>query len=188
MLVRETDEDASRKSKLAALGSGLERLASGHDSWAQYQRLVADIIEELFVPPLANPRYESSDGLGRNRRDIVLENNAADGFWSHVRERYSAEYVVVDAKNDSKPIGKASVVAFAHYLKVHGCGLFGILATRLGPGKAAAYAAREVWISERKLILILNDEDLRNMLTFSAEGGTAEDVLRRRVMEFRLSL
>ena len=181
-------EPDSRATKSKMLAADLRRLSPGHETWPQYQRLVADVIEHLFVPPLAMPRYEAWDGVRRNRRDIILENSAVDGFWSHVRERYAAEYVVIDAKNFEMPIGKKPVVEIAHYLKAHGCGLFGILATRRGLNKAGHHATRELWISERKLILALSDDDLVEMLTLSGQGGAAEDVPRRRVMDFRLSL
>jgi hypothetical protein len=94
----------------------------------------------------------------------------------------------VDAKNFSNPIRKASVIELSHYLKPHGCGMFGIIATRLSPSPSARHAQREEWIGSRKMILILDDALMREMLRLKALGTPGEEVLRDQIGRFRKSL
>jgi hypothetical protein len=168
-----------------------ERLVAilpGHEAWAEYQRFVADLFEHLFVPPLTDPRYEYADATGRDRRDLILDNVAPDGLWAQLRQRYDADYIVVDAKNHEAPIGKVEVLKLAHYLKPRGCGRFGLLVTRKGASEAGKHAVREQWVSENKMIVVLDDSSVGSMLELAKDGGQPEDVIRREISNFRVSL
>lgn len=177
-----------RKEKARALKLSLEECKLGDDGWSAYQQLVAEVFAYMFCPPLQYPRYELPDADGRNRRDLIMENSAPDGFWSQVRTTYAADYIVIDAKNYADPIKKRSVVEIAHYLKPYGCGLFGIIACRKGAGVAAKHAIREQWIAGRKMIVVLDDTHLAEMLTLKEDGSTPEEVIRKLIADFRMSL
>ena len=82
---------------------------------------------------MSTPIIELSDDVGTNRRDIVLPNYADQGFWAFVRGRYCADFIIVDAKNHSSPVGKEEVLQVLNYLKRHGAGLLGIVVSRFGP-------------------------------------------------------
>ena len=180
--------DVAAGQTASAFRAALDATASGPEAWSAYQRLVADVLEFLFCPPLELPRYELSDADVRNRRDILFENPAGDGFWGQVRDDYSAHYVVVDAKNYAKPLPKRAVLDIAHYLKPYGCGMFALLVSRRGPGGAAAHATREQWIGGRKLIVHLTDKNLAEMLELRTSGGEPQEVIRHEIADFRMSL
>ena len=151
-----------------------------------YQGLIGEIIEELFCPPLDKPIQEVNDFTKSNRRDFIVPNYATDGFWSFLREKYSADYVVVDAKNYSRKVKKSDVLQIANYLKPHGAGLFGIIFSRNGGDSAGClHTIREQWMVHQKLILVLDDTDVENMLLSS---GGAEDLIGAKIEEFRLSM
>lgn len=184
---------ASPALTLAHLGesllSRLSAIQPGVDGeWMDYQRWCAECLRYLFCPPLDPPQFEVRDLEGRNRRDIVLDNGAADGFWARMRETYSAHFVVADAKNYARPISKRPVLEVAHYLKDYGAGNFALVMARFGAGPAGMHAIREQWISQRKLILPISDEDVVEMIRLRSTGGTAEELLRARIRAFRLSL
>jgi len=151
-----------------------------------YQSLVGEIIEELFCPPLDKPIQENSDFNKSNRRDFIVPNYATDGFWSFLRGKYAADYVVVDAKNYSRKVKKNDILQISNYLKPHGAGLFGIIFSRNGGDSAGClHTIREQWMVHQKLILVLDDTDVENMLVSS---GGAEDVIGSKIEEFRLSM
>jgi len=133
----------------------LESISTGDEEtkneWSKYQKTVSDILEHLFSPPLEKPKYELLDLDEKNRRDIILENSADSGFWKQIRDTYSGEYIVVDAKNYTKPIKKRPVVDIAHYLKPYGCGMFGILVSRIEESESSLYARKEQWIGNKKM-------------------------------------
>jgi len=176
------------RSKALALSEALDAIPPGNIEAIDFQKLWLDAAEFLFCPPLAVPQYEVPDEGKRNRRDIIIENFAESGFWAVARSEYLARYVVIDAKNHSKPIGKRSVLDISHYLKKHGCGLFALLATRVGASPGARHAIREHWIAERKMILVLDDTDLKRMLVLREDGADPSLVIRERLRTFIFSM
>jgi hypothetical protein len=173
--------------KGVTLRDTLSKIPLGTAGWFQYQKLCSNIFEYLFCPPLELPLFENPDANRRNRRDMIFPNNAEEGFWFNLRNTYDAHYIVVDAKNYARPLQKKPVLEIAHYLKPFGCGMFGILCSRKGPGPATIYAIQQEWISGRKMILALSDEDLTQMLELKISQGPAEEWLRNKISQFRMS-
>jgi hypothetical protein len=166
----------------------LKACAAGHEGWPEYQKLIGRILSDLFCPPLVRPLGEHSDASKANRRDFIFPNYASDGFWYFLRTRYAADYVVVDAKNGKGKITKAHVLQMSNYLKVHGVGLLGIILCRSAANSGALVTIREQWLSHNKLVIVLDDSDLENMLLAKAAGGDPITVLSDRIQEFRLSV
>lgn len=179
-----SDEDA----KAEALLKSLDSTEAGLKSWSAYQRLSSKIIEYLFCPPLVFRRYDFPDETKHDRRDAIFENAVSDGYWAQLRQTYKADYVVVDAKNYSDAIPKRPVLELAHYLKPHGCGLFGILMCRKGSSAAARRAIQEHWIGCQKLIVVLADKDIKDMIQIKRKGGKPEEQLARIIADFRMGL
>jgi hypothetical protein len=162
---------------------------SGKRDWMVYQKLIGEILEELFYPPLNKPIPELSDKPKVNRRDFVVPNYADSGFWAFLRDKYQADYVVVDAKNYSRRVGKSEVLQIANYLKPHGAGLFALICSRLGGDeRGCEHTLREQWLVHQKLILVLSDEDLSAMLTAKSERRGPEEILAAKIESFRLSM
>ncbi len=166
----------------------LQSLSCGRDDWFAYQKLCGDILELLFCPPLNTPIRESSNVSRVNRRDFVIPNYVPDGFWQFMRLHYRADYVVVDAKNLCGQANKTHVLQLANYLSIYGTGLFGMIISRNGMGGNGAYTCREQWILHSKMIIILNDNDLLQMLESKKSGTDPEDLVRQKIEDFRLGM
>lgn len=171
-----------------ALLKRLHDCPPGRDHWVEYQSIVQDIFEFLFSPPLGAPVSESSDLLRTNRRDIVFPNYTYDDFWRFVRERYNADYIVVDAKNYKSNIKKAQVLQIANYLKPHGTGMFAIVACRKGEDSGCTSTLREQWAAYGKMIILITDDDMVAMLNAKGARGHPKDVIGDVIQEFRLSM
>lgn len=166
----------------------LKACRPGKEDWVNYQRVIFDVFEFLFVPPLTGPHWETSDAPGANRRDIILSNYAADGFWKFLRETYQAYYIVLDAKNRKNKISKTEALQIANYLKSHGTGKFGIIATRSDASPACRHTIAEQWTLYGKMIVLLADEDIERMLLAAGSGGNPEDVIGQKIEKFRLGM
>ena len=166
----------------------LSECTPGRDDWVEYQKLIRDIFEFLFTPPLGAPIWESSDSSKANRRDIIFPNYTSDGFWKFLRESYSADFIIVDPKNYKNKVKKAQVLQIANYLKPHGAGMFAIIACRKGGDSGCVTTLREQWAAYRKLIILLTDDDIEAMLLASGSHGKAEGVIGQVIQEFRLSM
>jgi hypothetical protein len=182
-----SDRTLSEKKGKALLES-LRAVSPGKEEWPKYQQLVAEIVEYLFVPPLGPMHYESEDRAGRNRRDLIVENWATQGFWAQMRDVYDARLIVIDAKNSSDQLGKEPVISTAHYLKPYGCGMFGMIFCRIGAGGAAQHALREQWIGGHKMILIVPDKELEKLIQLQMQGGSPEELIRPMIADFLRSL
>lgn len=160
----------------------------GREDWSKYQKLIGEVLTFLFCPPLLCPISEKSDTSGANRRDFIFPNYCDKGFWSYLQSRYSADYIVIDAKNYQKNITKREVLQIANYLKKHGPGLFGIIITRNGVSESASYTLKEVWALHKKMIVILQDYDIEQMLLEKLTNREPENILRQKIEDFRLSI
>jgi len=175
-------------SKSKSLLNKLKNCVPGRKDCYVYQSLVGEIIEEVFCPPLQKPLGESSDHSKANRRDFIIPNYTNEGFWAFLREKYNADYIVVDAKNYTRKVKKSDVLQVANYLKPHGAGMFGLIFSRNGGDKRGCeQTLREQWMVHNKMIVVLDDEDVENIL-ISSTVSDATDVIGRKIEEFRLSM
>ncbi|WP_157063877.1 HNH endonuclease [Methylobacterium tarhaniae] len=165
----------------------LQACEPGKKMWSIYQDLIGRILEHCFCPPLNPPLGESPDVSGVNQRDFVLANFAETGFWTSIRTRYAADYIVADAKNYVGHVKKKEVLQIANYLKHYGTGLFGMILCRTGGDASATQTVREQWAHYQKMILILDDTHIVAMLNASVRGDAAS-VLAKEIQEFRLSM
>lgn len=166
----------------------LKKCAPGKVEWSKYQNLVGEILERLFVPPLSTPIKELSDSFKVNRRDFIFPNYEEEGFWAFLRNQYSADYIVVDAKNYTRKIKKQEVLQIVNYLKPYGTGLFAIIVCRNGGDSSCMHTLREVWTFQKKMIIILTDNDIEQMLKDKNVGLPPENVIRDKIRDFRLEL
>ena len=169
----------------------IEQLKScdpGREYWLVYQKLVGQIFEQLFCPPLESPILESSDKSGTNRRDLIFPNYSDTGFWHFMRQTYMADFIVVEAKNYTNPISKKQILQTSNYIKPHGSGLFALVASRRGANRGAIQTIREHWMAQKKMILVLTDADLEAMLLASSSGGEPYKVIGQALQSFRLSM
>lgn len=179
----------AKPSREQELRDALAACQPGKADWPVYQSLVGDILECLFTPPLGKPIPELSDKARANRRDFIMPNYTDKGFWAFMREKYEADYVVIDAKNYSRRVKKSEVLQIANYLKPHGAGLFGIIISREGGDTSGCeHTLREQWLIHRKLILLLDDDDVTQMLVTKSEGRVPEEVIEQKIEHFRLSM
>ena len=124
------------------------------------------------------PIWESSDAPRANRRDIILPNYAADGFWKFCA-RLSR---TLHRRRCQEPQGRSrnrKRFKLANYLKPHGTGMFGIIATRSGASSTCHHNIAEQWTLYGKLIVLLSDDDIERMLLAAGSAGKPEDVIGR---------
>lgn len=160
----------------------------GKECWGRYQKLVGKILEILFCPELESLVSQAEDFTRNNRRDFIMANYSSGMIWSYLRNRYCADYIVVDAKNSGKPILKSDILQMGHYLKEGGAGLFGVIISRKGISRSASYAQRELWIQDKKMIVVLSDEDMEQMLLDKRSSNDPAKVLLKKIEDFRLSI
>jgi hypothetical protein len=175
-------------SEAQSLIQGLRECPPGLEGWAEYQRLIGKILNFLFCPPLTPSLGEHADSSKVNRRDFIFPNYASSDFWLFMRDRYAADYIVVDAKNSKNRITKTHVLQVANYLKHHGVGMFGMIICREGADSGAKVTLREQWILHNKLIVVVSHKEVEAMLLAKDAHGDPVAVLSDLIQQFRLSM
>lgn len=94
----------------------------------------------------------------------------------------------MDAKNGKGRVTKTNVLQLANYLKDHDVGRFGLIIGREGFDKSAMMTMREQWAIHGKMIIILNDRDVENMLLSKAVSGDPSTVIGEKIQCFRLQM
>lgn len=105
-----------------------------------------------------------------------------------MRSHYEAHYVVAEVKNLTRPPGKNEILQIANYLNPHGTGLFALLLCRTAMDETARWICREQWVQHGKLIIGLDDDDIRQMITTKAAGGDPAELVRQKIEDFRLRI
>ena len=184
-------------SGLTAAGAGyrhalldrLREIPPGRGGWPAYEKFCEDLMNFLFVPPLNPAIAQSRDDRGANRRDYVLPNYAVDGgFWQFMRAHYNAHYVVAEVKNLTRRPGKQEILQVANYLNPHGTGLFALVLARTELDATATWICREQWVQHNKLIIGINDDDVRQMVESKIAGKDPAELVRQKIEDFRLGI
>jgi hypothetical protein len=167
----------------------LQALAPGTDQWMLYENYCEELLNFLFVPPLGIAIPQSRDEQHINRRDFVLPNYVLDGtFWQFMRSHYEAHYIVAEVKNLTGGPGKREILQVANYLNPHGAGLFSIILARHSMNDTAKWTCREQWVQHNKLIIGLDDDDVRQMLVTKIANGDPAELIRQKIEDFRLRI
>lgn len=166
----------------------LKNCQPGFENWQVYQKLVGEILAALFCPPLDAISEQNSDANRANRRDFIILNYADCGYWPYLQHRYKAEFIVVDAKNSAKKVEKKDILQVAYYLKEKGAGLFGLIFSRCGVNESAERHLQDIWQNENKMIIVLNDSDVEQMLLSRQSGNDPCRLIIEKIQEFRLRI
>ena len=57
-----------------------------------------------------------------------------------------------------------------------------------GDSAGCEHTLREQWLVNSKMIVVLDDEDIKEMLVAKLDGRAPEDLLAQKIEQFRLSM
>lgn len=178
----------SEEKKYQSYINRLKECKLGKEEWGNYQRLVREILQLLFCPPLEEPISQKNDKNQQNIKDYIMANYSQErDVWEFLRNQYRADYVVFDAKNSKKAITKQDVLQMSNYLKCKGTGNFGIIFSRKGSGKQSDYQLRDTWQNDNKMIVVLDDDDVEQMIKDKKNDIDPAKYILKKVEDFRLS-
>ena len=166
----------------------LKEIEPGKKNWSRYQNHIGKIIDYLFADILSAAIPESSDENKINRRDFILRNYTADGFWKYLRSRYNADFIVIDAKNYKGGVKKREINQIANYLKKGGTGTFALIISRVEENRNAYLTRRDKWLLDEKMLVVLTDDDICKMILAKAASNDPEEIIKQRIEEFRLKI
>lgn len=162
----------------------LNSLKAGKRYWKQYEDLCIEILNFAFIPALRPPKIQSRSEDGLDRRDAIYPIGHSDFFWNYLRSECRTRFVVAEFKNYVDSIGQQEVESIQQYLYTKAMRSFGILCSRRPPSESALIARRRAWLEFDKLIVLLSDFELSEILLIKSKGGDTTDVLEAQLFEF----
>jgi hypothetical protein len=180
--------DEQAKSRAAALADRLKTTPPGREDAKAYQYLVLEILNFLFAPELIDGTPEVRTIDGTERRDIIFTNDSDETFWDYARTSHDSLLVMFEIKN-TEDVDMAAVAQTATYLGSR-LGRLGFIVTRKEPSLAVMKKTISVWNDsgvEKKVILIVHDEQLIELLNIRAEDKSPTKWIQALYRRFRTS-
>lgn len=161
----------------------LDACPLGIAGWAYFEDICTDILSFLFVPPLIIPQRQAKTLSGINRRDAIFPNrnitpaNPNSKNWFHLYQELDARMILVEYKNyDSSEIGPEEVNSALNYL-TNPMGRLALLVCSKEPNEQARIRRNTIYSNEKKVILFLTKDHLKEMLAMMERGEDPSDLI-----------
>jgi hypothetical protein len=133
----------------------------------------------LGIPKI---QVRSDDGL--DRRDAVYPIGYHHHFWDALKAQVRTRFVVAEFKDHCGPPTQTEVESIQQYLDLKALRTFGLLCSRKRAEKSAITARRRSWSEFSKMILLICDEDLLEMLDMKSNDEDPTALLDAQLNEF----
>jgi hypothetical protein len=179
---------AEPKSDGAELCQQLRNLPRGTKTWHRYEQLCEQVLKYLFPNDLDGWHKQKRTYDGLNRFDYVCRIRATKGFWRFLLQHLGSQYVLFEFKNYAGRIGQGQILSTEKYLLEKALRRVCIVLCRNGADKNATKMAQGAMRESGKLIIVVDDDDLCQMLHMKDLGEDPSDYLFNATDAFLLSL
>jgi len=155
---------------------------------SEYEALCMSVFKSLFDPYLYGFQSQARTSDGGNRYDFICRIQPGNPFWDSLRQDFRTKAILFECKNYENPIGADQVYSTERYLFSGALRTVCLLTSRLGGEDSAVRAAQGAMRESGKLIILLSNADLIEMLKLRSQEGAAEEYLDKRIWDFIVSL
>lgn len=166
----------------------LQNIKKGKASWHQYEKTCGEILKYLFPNDLYGWHSQKRTDDGLNRYDYVCRVRPTTEFWKFVIDHLDSRYVLFEFKNYSEKIKQGQILTTEKYLLEKGLRRMAIIMTRSGAEANAIAMTQGAMREHGKLMLIVNDENVCEMLQMKERGEDPTDCLFDIADNFLLTL
>jgi CheY-like chemotaxis protein len=170
-----------------ALLARLKSCGHGRKDAKEFESLCVNLLEYLFVPPLARVIAQSARADGHDIRDALLPNTASGYFWESIRREFDAKHLVVEFKNYAAAVGKDEVNQLRQYLSRKSLGRFGLLLSRRPPSSSALTARADAYSGQSILILFVDDSTVEQLVHARSQGRDPSGILQELKERFEIA-
>jgi hypothetical protein len=165
--------------------SKLNNCPEGIKGWKEFEDICIDIIDFVFRDSFRNFKIKTQARTYKNLdiRDAIVQNTGKD-FWKELRSDYDAKNIVFEFKNLTKEFGKEELIQTSNYLKKKSLGKVGMIFSRKGLTEGGYEEQRDLLIHDKKLILVLTENDLIDLVNKKLRNEEPEQILE--VLKFEL--
>lgn len=162
----------------------LKNLPPGKNYWRKYEDVCIKILNYLFLNPLAPPKIQSRTEDGLDIRDAIYPIRPGNQYWDTLRAECRTRFMVAEFKNYTDPPGQREVESLQQYLYPKAMRSFGILCARQHPNEPALKQRRRAWVENEKLIIILSDLELIEMIKLKGTDEEPFELIDSQLEEF----
>lgn len=166
----------------------LKAIKRGKQAWAQYETVCEKILRYLFPNDLHGWHSQKRTDDGLNRFDFVCRVRPTTEFWKFVIGHLDSRYVLFEFKNYSGKIKQGQILTTEKYLLERGLRRMAIILTRAGAEPPAVAMTQGAMREHGKLMLIVDDDIVCEMLHMKERGEDPTDCLFELADNFLLSL
>lgn len=171
----------------------IERLFScpkGFDGWHEFENVCIEILSYLFVPPLGGPKIQPRTHSGVARRDAIfpirVQSTEQSCGWRQLSSDLNARLLLFEFKNySSTEIGPEEVNQTFNYM-TEPMGNLSILVCNKKPNEQACIRRNTIYSQNKKVILFLEKDHLKEMLFIKERGEDPADLIVDEVETFFL--
>ena len=169
--------------------SKLKNCPKGMEGWREFEDICIDIIDFAFRDSFRNFKIktQSRDNANLDIRDAIVQNTGND-FWKELRSDYDAKNIVFEFKNITKKFGKDELMQTSDYLKKESLGKVGIIISRKGLSGGGYKEQRSLLTHDKKLILVLIENDLIDLVNKKLRNEEPEKILEALKFELETSV
>lgn len=156
----------------------------------KYEELCGDVLRLLFAEDLSlwYEQQKSNDGLFRFDLFCKIKHGNNREFWQMAERYFHTKYIVFEFKNYRKEITQEQVFTTVKYLYAKALRSVAIMVAANGADQNARKAIRGILREEGKLIIVLSNADLIEMLELKKDQKEPADYLSHLLDELMVSL
>lgn len=157
----------------------LQSIGTGNNYFKAYQDFCLENLKYLFLDILSlwEEQQRTDDGL--NIFDLIckIKNGVTDDFFTTLENYFKSKYILFEFKNYSEKISQYEVCTTEKYLYGTALRKVAIIFTRKGISDNGKKMIKGILRETGKLILVLDDEDLKNMIEMKKNGENPTRIL-----------
>lgn len=164
----------------------LRTCPKGNTGWSDFEDVCIDILRYLFVPPLQEPKIQRRTYKKTIRRDALFPNRNVDNTkpWGHLFMEFGARMVLFEFKNyHSNDLTGTAVEQACGYL-TNTTGRLGVIISTKPPTTSAIARRSMFFNDQKKLVLFLTPNHLREMIRRKRGGEDPADLVMDLVEDF----
>jgi hypothetical protein len=156
----------------------------GENADRRYEKAIGELLPTLLYPYLDFADEQSRTDSGVSIRDLIFYNTRSHEFLREIMDDYRSRQLTFELKNVAS-IQREHVDQLNRYLHQE-LGNFGVFITRHPLKKAEWTRTIDLWSGQRKALITLADEDLKQMVEiYDSKQRHPIDVLIRSYVQFR---
>lgn len=171
----------------------LEEIKAGKEQWGEYQQFCVKFTKEMFNDDLDSWSAQQETDNKMHRFDLIARikyrKEEYNDFFETIEDFFRSKYIIFEFKNYADKITENEIINTERYLYEKALRSVAIIFTRKGADKRARESIKALMRNQGKIILILDDNDILNMIKLWESGEASPAIiLQEKLNDFLIHL